>query len=606
MYKKKSSVLFTVLLFVISVSLSAGVLYFLNTMQRDSGREQSDFSSFIPIIMVVNDDNSYASAVSVSSALKNKDKESTYEFYFLCSSDFTDLAKKRLSAIKNQYKDASFNFVDATKILKKFDSDFGEIDNFPDCKLCMPTLLPDLRKVIFVGPNAVINKDLCEFFNTNVSDVCIAGVKDESAIKETDWWRQQKDGIGSYAGDILKINSMDQYVNASVLLVNLANMRKQDIENKCQQYYKISSEDKKSCAFLSQDALNSSCFEKILLLEPSLICFCDSKDSNPKDAVAVYYPEDKIPLESDRISNGELWWDYARSCSIWNDISEEYCTNLNMNVFLCADDGNAFQTCTTIASLLDHTSKHETITIHIIGFSGKEMSRANKEKFDKLKKIRNFNLNFMTFGEGRLAGFVSEYWNKSILIKLFAPEIFKNLSKIMWSDDDIIFTRGFREIYKRNMNDKCLGSIDLAKFDRRYHLDHKKSERWITAGIGIYDLNNMRKNDLQKEFLKHAKEYPYDKRAEFKIIGGVEEYAFTKVISDKFLLLLPYRDCIVPFYESMTREHFVEQQVELANIRSIHYSGPVKPWKEGSKNLPLYYYGMWRKYLEMTPFKGTV
>jgi hypothetical protein len=59
--------------------------------------------------------------------------------------------------------------------------------------------------------------------------------------------------------------------------------------------------------------------------------------------------------------------------------------------------------------------------------------------------------------------------------------------------------------------------------------------------------------DIYESLLK------FKKRVEFSIVGGVEEYAFTKVISDKFLLLLPYRDCIVPFYESMTREHFVEQ-----------------------------------------------
>ena len=50
---------------------------------------------------------------------------------------------------------------------------------------------------------------------------------------------------------------------------------------------------------------------------------------------------------------------------------------------MCADDGNAMPTCTTIASVLSNSLKDEKISIHIVSFEDNHMSKEN------IRKMRN-------------------------------------------------------------------------------------------------------------------------------------------------------------------------------------------------------------------------
>ncbi|MDR1467319.1 MAG: hypothetical protein LBI55_02730 [Oscillospiraceae bacterium] len=600
MYKKKTITILSLALFIISASLIIALLYFLNT-SVNSGKELPNPTSSIPIVMLANDDDSYSLSVCVSSAIQNKNQDTKYEFYFLCSSDFTDIAKNRLSAVQAQYKEIKFNFIDSTKILKKIKTDFVDIGTFPDCRLHLSSLLPRLNKIVYLEYNAVVNKDLSYLFEKDLSNICVAGVKDEEIMDEAQWWckENKKD---SYPKDILGIESMDQYINSSVLLLNLANMRAQDIEKRCEECLENVSNSRNYGIYPIQDILNSVFYNKILVLGSSISCFADSKNSDSEASLVTYYLKDKVPIDSDKSSHKDLWWKYAKSCAVWEDISKDYCSDLDMHVFLCADNGNVVQTAATIASLLDHSSNYEKITIHLIGFSGNEMSKSNKDKISSLKQIKDFSLDFMAFNKRRLAGFkIESVWNPSIMIKVFAPELFKNLPKIMWLDDDIILTRNLRELYKRDISNKYLSSLDVSELDFRYHSNHNKVDRWITAGIGIYNLDKMRNDNLQESFLKYAKEYSPEMRDKKLIIGGIEEYALTKAISKEMLLVLPYRYCLMPFYESMAKKHFIEQQLEISNVKSIHYLGPDKPWKKKG-GLSSFFYAIWMKYHQMTPF----
>ncbi|MDR0595433.1 MAG: hypothetical protein LBF94_01920, partial [Puniceicoccales bacterium] len=94
---------------------------------------------------------------------------------------------------------------------------------------------------------------------------------------------------------------------------------------------------------------------------------------------------------------------------------------LDIDVFMAADDGNAMQTCVTIASLLKNTTDDERIHLHIVGDG---MSEENKNRILSLNTtIRNFHMEWRDFHMGRLEQFNTERWHKSIMIKLFVAEL---------------------------------------------------------------------------------------------------------------------------------------------------------------------------------------
>ena len=54
----------------------------------------------------------------------------------------------------------------------------------------------------------------------------------------------------------------------------------------------------------------------------------------------------------------------------------------NTHIFMCADDGNAMPTCTTIASVLSNSASDEKINVHIVSFDDNHMSEENIKKID--------------------------------------------------------------------------------------------------------------------------------------------------------------------------------------------------------------------------------
>ena len=78
-------------------------------------------------------------------------------------------------------------------------------------RLKLPSLLPNVKRVIYFDCDFVINSSLRELFNTDMGDCAIAGVRDI---------------------DKRKIAVNPTYVNAGMLVMDIENMRKQDLENK--------------------------------------------------------------------------------------------------------------------------------------------------------------------------------------------------------------------------------------------------------------------------------------------------------------------------------------------------------------------------------------
>ena len=242
--------------------------------------------------------------------------------------------------------------------------------------------------------------------------------------------------------------------------------------------------------------------------------------------------------------------------------------NNDVHIFYCADDGNAMPTCVSIASVLENAGD-EKINIHIVSFQDNEMSKQNIKNIEALKNIRNFDFDFVYFDKKRLDEFDAGRWNKSIMIKLYCAELFPNLDRIIWLDDDVIVLKSLKNLYNLDMGDKYLAGVDVSQ---EYH---NNCSYWITAGIGLYNLKEMRKDNVQKSLLDSAKEFTY-KKDKVILCGGVEEYALTYGMPKDKVLILPYRYSIMIFLYTESKM----LPCAMNDIITLHFAGSdKKPWK---------------------------
>ena len=88
-------------------------------------------------------------------------------------------------------------------------------------RLKLASLLPDVEKVLYLDCDVVVNDDIEQLYNTDITDYYAAGVMD-TAMKSSGW--------------VPKLEKDNLYFNAGVLLFNLEKIRQDNIEQKFEAY----------------------------------------------------------------------------------------------------------------------------------------------------------------------------------------------------------------------------------------------------------------------------------------------------------------------------------------------------------------------------------
>jgi lipopolysaccharide biosynthesis glycosyltransferase len=116
-------------------------------------------------------------------------------------------------------------------------------------RLKLPELLKDVKKCIYLDSDVVVKSDLSELFRINVDDKYIAGVPAAGYYYPDSKVQVKVTELG--------IPDLDNYVNAGVLIMNLANMRR---DNLSEEFYFLLN---KNFGSQDQDILNVACYNKI-------------------------------------------------------------------------------------------------------------------------------------------------------------------------------------------------------------------------------------------------------------------------------------------------------------------------------------------------------
>ena len=186
-------------------------------------------------------------------------------------------------------------------------------------RLLIGDLLPkEINKCIYLDVDLCVCKDLNELFNIDMKDNYLAGV-----ISPTYYFYKKKNCKR------LNLPSMKQYINAGMLLMNLQQIRKDNLTKK---FIELSKRNYKS---QDQDILNIVCYGKILTLSPKynvqviryiknnlyLRGLYKKEDINQakKSPYIIHYSDKKKPWNSIGIYMDKFWWDIAKKTPYINN-----------------------------------------------------------------------------------------------------------------------------------------------------------------------------------------------------------------------------------------------------------------------------------------------
>ena len=227
---------------------------------------------------------------------------------WIVSSDMSDASKNYLRKLRLGFKNLHLNFLDIdAKELAQLPRTIDYISAETYYRYLLPNLLPNVDKILYMDADIVVNGDISPLYDTDLANCYIAGAGDSyiAAINH-------KPQIG--------LDNSELYVNAGVLLMNLKQMRTDNIPQKLIDTTKNMASKVK---YQDQDIINIVCRGKILEFD-SIYNYTShnilKEKSKYKHAVVIHYTGKNKPWLSD--SNNpmrHLWRRYAKKAAKMNN-----------------------------------------------------------------------------------------------------------------------------------------------------------------------------------------------------------------------------------------------------------------------------------------------
>ena len=198
----------------------------------------------INVCLACDDNYSKYAGVVIASILANANTEDNLTFYIL-DGGIAQENKQKIQELKS-IKDCEINFIEIDESLfeeyKKVKT--HKYITLAACyRLKLPSLLSNISRVIYLDCDVVVNQSIKPLFNKNMQGFPLAGVKDTKK-------------------KITKTNPT--YVNSGMLVMDLDNMRKQNLEEKFLQWTK---EHINTIKTGDQEIINEVCRGNILVIE---------------------------------------------------------------------------------------------------------------------------------------------------------------------------------------------------------------------------------------------------------------------------------------------------------------------------------------------------
>ena len=272
----------------------------------------------IPVVMALNSGFIQPTFTALTSLFANAKPTTQYEIYLLVpESDYSQICDCVQCFLK-KYKDCNIKVINMGKAFADIKMSIGHITEQTYYRLHIPMLLPNHSKCLYLDGDIIVKDDLATLYRSNIADFYIGGVRAAGYYHPKKWVKEHTEEIG--------LKSINQYINAGVLLMNLDRIRKDKVYEKMLSYVGrgFSSQD--------QDIINLVCYDKIRILplqynfmtkyvkisgnklyvnEPDAEVYGENEcNSAIKHPVIIHYADKIKPWQNPNTILGYEWFEY--------------------------------------------------------------------------------------------------------------------------------------------------------------------------------------------------------------------------------------------------------------------------------------------------------
>lgn len=269
----------------------------------------------------------------------------------------------------------------------------------------------------------------------------------------------------------------------------------------------------------------------------------------------------------------------------------------NVNIVFSTDDNYLKYLAVAIQSLVEYASPENIYSVNILNC---ELRKENKDKLLLMQKD-NIKINFINISsilqkyESKIF-YTRLHFSPAVYYRFFIPEIFCNLSKIIYCDCDVIFQHDIAELYNIQLDNKMAGVVkdfvvraenkeeNTKNFPKGYYTDFLKLKdvnNYFNSGVMLCNIDYMKKINFTEKCIETLENV--------KIPRYVDQDILNIVCEDKVLFLdfkwnilnhiFDFHKNILNYLSNQERATYLEDY-KFPYI--LHFSSNIKPWQEPS------------------------
>ena len=213
-----------------------------------------DNEKMIPVVFATDNNYVVPTYLAAYSMLKNLGECYVAKVYIMVPGTLTNKGKSIFLSLEN--------FHNCKVVLLNMEKEFSDIKmkiSYISCatyyRLLLPEYLKQFSKCVYLDSDIIVNCNVADLYNSDLGQNYLAGV----IATEPTFPEKSDDEKKKYA-KMLQVGSVEKYINAGVLVMNLEAIRR---DNMCETFMSLLG---KNYPFQDQDILNAACYDKIFFL----------------------------------------------------------------------------------------------------------------------------------------------------------------------------------------------------------------------------------------------------------------------------------------------------------------------------------------------------
>ena len=258
-------------------------------------------------------DDNFTKYVSVSlySLIENASKNYDYHIHLLHQS-LTDKSKELIMSLEKP--GFSFEFEDVTDYLSTLSRDLPLRDYYSKTtyyRLFIADMHPELNKSLYIDSDTVIQGDISELYNTDISDYYLAACHEQAMLNVNEF--------GNYVEQCVGVSRYN-FFNCGVLLINSKEWRTHKVLNRfmglLNQYDFLVTQD--------EDYLNLICKDHVLFLDQKWNYETMFELPCPQNEIGVFhYIMFEKPWHYNSCPYADVYYSYAKKSPCYDEIMDE-------------------------------------------------------------------------------------------------------------------------------------------------------------------------------------------------------------------------------------------------------------------------------------------